>query len=161
MLATFPLVAGVENSRLMFNMVFFMVIGSVLVQGVTLMPLARKLGLARKFRSKSRVPVELETVEGVNYDLHEFEVADNSVLVGMTLAEAKLPPGALVTMIRRGKGFIPACGSTVVEAGDDLVVMGAAEKLHELSEKYFPDSGYEDKHQLPGFWKKQIFKRNQ
>ena len=160
-LATFPLVAGVENSRLMFNMVFFMVIGSVLVQGVTLMPLARKLGLARAFRSKSRIPVELETVEGVNYDLHEFEVSESSVLVGMTLAEAKLPPGALVTMIRRGKGFIPACGSTVVEAGDDLVVMGAAEKLHELSEKYFPDSGYAEKHQLPGFLKKEIFKRGQ
>jgi len=159
-LATFPLVARVENSKLMFNMVFFMVIGSVLAQGITLMPLARKLGLARAFRSKSRVPVEVETMDGVNYDLHEFEVGSGSLLVGMTLAEAKLPPGALVTMIRRGKGFIPACGSTVIEEGDDLVVMGAPEKLYELSEKYFPDSGYAEKHQLPGFLKKEIFKRN-
>ena len=159
-LATFPLVAGVENSRLMFNMVFFMVIGSVLAQGITLMPLARKLGLAQAFRSKSRVPVEVETMDGVNYDLHEFEVGSGSILVGMTLAEAKLPPGALVTMIRRGKGFVPACGSTVIESGDDLVVMGAPEKLFELSEKYFPDSGYAEKHQLPGFLKKKIFRRN-
>ena len=159
-LATFPLVAGVANSKLMFNMVFFMVIGSVLVQGVTLMPLARKLKLARNARSKSRVPVELETVEGVNYDLHEFEVDSSSVLVGMTLAEAKLPPGALVSMIRRGKGFVPACGCTIIEAGDDLVVMGAPEKLHELSEKYFPESGYAQKHEVPRFLKKNIFTRN-
>lgn len=158
-LATFPLVAGVANSRLMFNMVFFMVIGSVLVQGVTLMPLARKLKLARACRAKSRIPVEIETVEGVNYDLHEFEVAANSPLVGVTLAEAKLPPGALVTMIRRGKGFVPACGNTVIEAGDDLVVMGAAEKLRELSERYFPESGYSEKHELPGFMKQNLFNR--
>ena len=143
----------------MFNMVFFMVIGSVLAQGVTLMPLARKLGLARSCRTKSRVPVEMETVDGVNYDLHEFEVAPESPLVGLTLAEAKLPPGALVTMIRREKGFIPACGNTVIEAGDDLVVMGASEKLHELSERYFPESGYSEKHELPGFLKKNLFNR--
>jgi cell volume regulation protein A len=104
--------------------------------------------------------VELETVEGVNYDLHEFEVDPSSPLVGMTLAEAKLPPGALVSMIRRGKGFVPACGSTVIEKGDDLVVMGAPEKLHELSEKYFPESGYAQKHEVPRFLKKNIFTRN-
>ena len=159
-LATFPLVAGVANSKLMFNMVFFMVIGSVLMQGVTLMPLARKLGLARNCRSKSRVPVELETLEGANYDLHEFEVAPGSSLIGLTLAEAKLPPGALVTMIRRGKGFIPACGTTIVEEGDDLVVMGAPDKLHELADKYFPESGYAQKHQVPDFLKKKLFVKN-
>ena len=157
-LATFPLVAGVEHSRLMFNMIFFMVIGSVLVQGVTLMPFARKLDLARAFAPKKRAPVEMETVDGANYDLHEFEVGSSSILIGKTLAEAKLPPGALVTMIRRGKGFVPACGSTMIEAGDDLVVMGAPDKLRAVSQQYFPECAYEEKQELPDFFDKSIFK---
>ena len=157
-LATFPLVAGIENSKSMFNMVFFIVIGSVLVQGMTLMPLARRLNLARAFSPKSRAPVEMETVDGVNYDLHEFEVCKGSDLVGKSLAEAKLPPGALVTMIRRGKGFIPACGSTRIEEGDDLVIMGAPDKLHAVSQQYFPDCAYQEKQELPGFLEKSIFK---
>ena len=160
-LATFPLAAGVEGSKVMFNVVFFMVIGSVLVQGMTLMPLARRLGLARPFAAKKRAPVEMETVEGANYELHEFEVKSDSPLAGVTLAQAKLPPGALVTMIRRGSGFMPACGSTVIEAGDDLVVMGAPDKLHALARLYFPDSEYEEKQELTHILKKNIFKRAQ
>lgn len=158
-LATFPLVAGIENSKLMFNMIFFMVIGSVLAQGVTLMPLARRLGLARAFAPKSRVPVEMETVEGANYDLHEFEVAEASPLAGLTLAEAKLPPGALVTMIRRKGGFVPATGNTRIEVGDDLVVMGAPEKLRALSHLYFPECAYEEKQDLHHLVGKKIFKK--
>lgn len=157
-LATFPLVSGVANAKSMFNVVFFIVIGSVLVQGMTLMPLARRLNLARAFSPKSRAPVEMETVDGVNYDLHEFEVGNDSVLVGKTLAEAKLPPGALVTMIRRGKGFIPACGSTRIEGGDDLVIMGSPDKLHAVSQQYFPDCAYQERQDLPDFFDKSIFK---
>ena len=81
-------------------------------------------------------------------------------MIGLTLAEAKLPPGALVTMIRRGKGFIPACGTTIIEEGDDLVVMGAPDKLRELAEKYFPESGYSQKHQVPDILKKKLFVKN-
>ena len=99
----------------------------------------------------------METLEGANYELHEFEVAPGSPLAGCSLAQAKLPPGALVTMIRRGEKFMPACGSTVIEAGDDLVVMGAPDKLHALSQLYFPESEYSSKQEIPGFLKKNIF----
>lgn len=153
-LATFPLVSGVSNSGYMFNMIFFMVIGSVLVQGVTLMPLARRLGLAKTFVPKSRSPLEMETVAGVNHDLHEFEVEKSSALAGVTLAEAQLPPGVLVTLIRRGKNFLPASGSSRIEEGDGLLVIGTPEKLRELSEKFFPGNDYLGHQELPIFKKK-------
>lgn len=154
-LATFPLVRGVPNSGFMFNMIFFMVIGSVLVQGVTLMPLARRLGLSRPFVSRSRSPLEMETVAGVNHDLHEFEVNSSSALAGVTLAEAKLPPGVLVTLIRRGKNFVPASGSSRIEAGDGLLVIGTPEKLRELAKEFFPGNDYTGHPSLPFFAKKQ------
>ena len=152
-LATFPLAAGVDHSSYMFNMIFFMVIGSILVQGRSLMPLARKLGLTRPFVARSRAPLELETISGVNYRLHEFEVTPACVLAGVTLAEAKFPPGVLVTLIRRGGGFIPAGGSTRIENGDGLLVIGMPEKLRILVENFFPDSDYSEDDEL------QIFKK--
>ena len=153
-LATFPLAAGVIHSSYMFNMIFFMVIGSILVQGRTLMPLARKLGLTRPFVARSRAPLELETVSGMNYRLHEFDVTPACVLAGVTLAEAKLPPGVLVTLIRRNGGFIPPGGSTRIENGDGLLVIGTPEKLETLVEHFFPDSDYSENEEL------QIFKKS-
>ena len=153
-LATFPLVHGVPNSNYMFNMIFFMVIGSVLIQGITLMPLARRLGLAKPFVAKSKSPLEMETVAGVNHDLHEFEVEDSSILAGVTLAEAQLPPGVLVTLIRRGKNFLPASGASRIERGDGLLVIGTPEKLREMSEKFFPGNDYHGHQELPIFKKK-------
>lgn len=152
-LATFPLAAGVSHSSYMFNMIFFMVIGSILVQGRTIMPLARKLNLTRPFVARSRPPLELETMSGVNYRLHEFDVTPACVLAGVTLAEAKLPPGVLVTLIRRGGGFIPPGGSTRIESGDGLLVIGTPEKLKSLVEHFFPDSDYSENEELEIFKK--------
>ena len=118
------------------------------------MPLARKLGLTRPFVARSRAPLELETVSGMNYRLHEFEVTPACVLIGVTLAEAKLPPGVLVTLIRRNGGFIPPGGSTRIENGDGLLVLGTPEKLETLVEHFFPDSDYSENEEL------QIFKKS-
>ena len=152
-LATFPLAAGVTHSSYMFNMIFFMVIGSILIQGRTIMPLARMLKLTKPFVARSRPPLELETISGVNYRLHEFEVTPACVLAGVTLAEAKLPPGVLVTLIRRGGGFIPPGGSTRIESGDGLLVIGTPEKLKSLVEHFFPDSDYSENEELEIFKK--------
>ena len=152
-LATFPLAAGVAHSDFMFNMIFFMVIGSILVQGRTLMPLARKLKLTRPFTPRSRPPLELETMSGVNYRLQEFEVTPDCVLAGVTLAEAKFPQGVLVPLIRRNGGFIPPGGGTRIENGDGLLVIGTPEKLKVLVEHFFPNSDYSEDDELEIFKK--------
>ena len=60
-LATFPLAYGVGSAKLYFNLIFFMVLVSMLIQGMTLMPLAKLLKLDKPFSGRERMPLELES----------------------------------------------------------------------------------------------------
>ena len=138
-LATFPLAFGVEDSQLMFRLIFFMVILSVIIQGWTLMPVARWLKVDKTVAaSRGRAPLELEIMHGnCDQEMQEFEVSENSVLAGKTLAEIAFPAGVLVTMIRRNDRFIPAHGNTQIFAGDGLLVMAERRLIDNLEKKYF------------------------
>ena len=139
MLATFPLAMGVEDAQLMFRLIFFMVILSVIIQGWTLMPVARWLKMDKAVAAnRERAPLELEIMHGnCDQEMREFEVAGNSELVEKNLAQIAFPAGVLVTMIRRGERFIPAHGNTVIHAGDGLLVMAEGKLLNNLEKKYF------------------------
>ncbi len=142
-LATFPLVAGVENSVLLFDVVFFIVIASVLLQGKTLMPVARLLHLDRPLSDRTKLPLELEESAGLNSEMYEFSVHEGSKLVGKTLAEIGLPPGALVMLIRRGAQFVLPRGNTAIAAADGVVVMADREMLAKLAVEYFDEKGFD------------------
>ncbi len=142
-LATFPLVAGVAEAKALFYIVFFVVVASVLIQGKTLMPLARLLKLDRPLSDKSRIPLELEVSNNLNGEMTEFDVLDDSNLVGRSLAEIKFPQGALVMLIRRGDHFVLPHGNTVVEANDGLVIMADDETLKKIAAEFFPHSDYD------------------
>ncbi len=139
-LATFPLAAGVENADLMFRLIFFMVLISVLLQGRLLMPLAHMLKLAKTDAGNSEpAPLELEVTHGsAGQEMHEYKVAADSALAGKTLAEINFPAGVLVTMIRREKSFIPPNGNTLIRAGDGMLIMAETRLLREVAEAHFP-----------------------
>jgi cell volume regulation protein A len=118
-LATFPLTEAYPDARLVFDLVFFVVLLSVAVQGPTIAPLARRLGLAAERRSTA-------TVMGLDHvaaDLAELELDDASPVVGCRLEEHPMPPGARVSLIVRGRESVVPDGATVLEAGDVLVVI--------------------------------------
>ena len=138
-LATFPLVADVQDAQLMFNMVFFLVLSSVILQGRTLMPMAKLLKLDSPLSDRSRAPLELEHTDEISGETHEFDVTENSSAVDKTLAELNLPHTVLVMLIRRNKKFILARGSTRVHLGDGLLMMGDREHLQDVAVKFFPD----------------------
>lgn len=140
-LATFPLAAGVANADLMFRLIFFMVIMSILLQGWLLMPVARWLDLAKTAkRSYSPAPLELEvTHNSANQEMREFHVPENHPFAGKTLAEIRLPQGVLVTMLRRENSFIPPRGDTTIQAGDGMLIMAEISILREISKQYFTD----------------------
>ena len=138
-LATFPLVANVENAGLMFNMVFFIVLSSVILQGRTLMPMAKLLKLDKPLHDRSRAPLELEHTDEISGETHEFDVTENSSAMDKTLAELNLPHTVLVMLIRRNKKFILARGNTKIHLGDGMLMMGDRETLEEVASKFFPD----------------------
>lgn len=131
MLATFPLMYQVENADLLFNIVFLIVLISVVLQGKTLMPLARLLGLDKPLRVSPRVPLEFENTGTMSGDMREFEMLHGAPPIGRKLAELGLPRGALVLLIRRGTGFVVPHGNTRILEGDGLMVLAEPDVLEQ------------------------------
>lgn len=143
MLATFPLAANVPNARMIFNLVFFIVLASILIQGSTLMPLARRLGLSCPTDDRARAPLELEiTDERGDSEMFEFAVSAEAEFVGRSVAELGLPHGALILLVRRDGKFFPPGGGSKIEAGDGLLIMGRGGVMGEVHQKFFPEADY-------------------
>ncbi len=120
-LATFPATAGVAAGGTIFNLVFFVVVVSALLQGTTIGPLAKRLGLVVDRPAWQSIAEAVE-LEDVDVDLIEIEVTDDLALVGTRLSENPPPEGMLITtMIRDHKAAIPT-PDTVFASGDVLMV---------------------------------------
>ncbi|MBP5234335.1 MAG: potassium/proton antiporter [Planctomycetes bacterium] len=124
MLATFPLMAGAPEAGLLFNIVFFIVILSIVLQGATIMPLARWLGVDAPLSASPRAPLMFEHTGNMDGQTRNFTLPGDSPLAGCPLSRAGLPHGALVLLIRREGRFIPPNGSTVLRGGDELMIIG-------------------------------------
>ncbi len=122
-LATFPLLAGVPNAALIFNVVFFVVLISVLIQGTSIPFVAKWLNVNAPFIRKARFPIELEQREGVDAELLDYIVPFNGKSVGKAIYELNMPVDSLVVLVCRNEKFIIAKGSTVIEGGDVLLAL--------------------------------------
>ncbi|MDO5554217.1 MAG: potassium/proton antiporter [Planctomycetia bacterium] len=121
-LATFPAIAGVEDSVKMFHIVFFAVLSSIVIQGKTLLPLAQYLKLDKVDNERLRAPIEFEETGNSKARMYEFHVQSTTHIAGKTLAELALPDDTLVLLIRRNNRFIVPKGKTIIEPDDDLLV---------------------------------------
>ena len=127
--ATYPLIAGVPDAKTIFNLVFFVVFISVLLQGTTIPAISRWLGVASPLVTRFRYPIEYNPTADVKNELAEVPVPAGSPVAGRTLVEIQLPAGALIVLIRRSdETFVPR-GGTQIEAGDTLLVLAEREPL--------------------------------
>jgi len=124
-LATFPYMAGYAHSDTMFDIVFFIVLTSVILQGGTLMTVARWLGVDEPLVARPQYPIEFERREGVQSETREVDITPGAAAVGRSLSELGLPADALVLLIRRGPSFIVPRGHTTVEAFDTLLLLAS------------------------------------
>ncbi len=130
--ATYPIVAGVENGRLIFNVVFMVTLISLLVQGTTVSGAANLLGLA--FEEKEPL-FKMGIPDSIKSNFTEIEVTESTLEGGSTLRDIVLPDNTLVVMIfRRGEYFVPR-GNTSLEAGDKLLVVSDRDE-NELRQVY-------------------------
>jgi cell volume regulation protein A len=128
-LATFPLLANVSNSELIFDVVFFVVLVSVLIQGTSISWISKKLGLNEPLKRKLRYPLEFEQHEGVDADLLEFMVPFAGAAVGKKLYDLGFPKDSLAVLVGRGEKFIVAKGSTVLQEGDVVLALVSKKDL--------------------------------
>jgi potassium/hydrogen antiporter len=136
-LAMFPMMAGVAHAEQVFNMVFFVVIASVLLQGKLLPQIAEWLKLNDTYSPRSRPPLEFEHTEpGIKADMVDIAIPPLSEVVGKRLLEMQLPHGVLITLIQKESGefFIPD-GGTVLQANDHVLVLGESQYLEEIQRR--------------------------
>jgi cell volume regulation protein A len=122
-LATFPVIAGLPGSAEFFNIVFFAVLISTLLQGPTFEPLAERLGMTTQ---ESALPAPLAdptTTRRLGAEVIEFRVRPGDAVVGRVVRELQLPREALLNVIIRDDQAIPPRGSSRIEAGDRLHVL--------------------------------------
>jgi cell volume regulation protein A len=122
-LATFPVIDGIPEGRLIFDIAFFAVLLSTLLQGATVEPLARALGLTTNEPATPRSLIEVGTIRRLGAEVLEFPVAPGDALAGRLVNEAGLPREALVSVIVRGEQALLPRGSTEIEAGDRLHIL--------------------------------------
>ena len=119
--ATYPMLAGIDQSETIFHIVFFIVLTSILLQGTTLQPLAQWLQLEEKIAKKKAQAISLS--EDVKSVLLELEVTPAATAAGKKIVELGFPKGSLIVLISRKNQYMTPRGDTVIEAGDKLLVM--------------------------------------
>ena len=122
-LATFPVISGVPHSLEFFNIVFFAVAISTLVQGATFEPLAQALGTTSAEPALPRPLAETGTIRRLGAEVVEYVVGERDSIAGGRVRQLGLPREALVNVIVRGDEAIPPRGSTRIEPGDRLHVL--------------------------------------
>jgi cell volume regulation protein A len=122
-LATFAVTAGVQGSLELFNIVFFAVLISTVLQGATFEPLARRLGVTTDEPALPEPLAESGTIRKLGAEVMDYPVGPEDAVVGRRLRELGLPREAVVTVIVREGQAIPPRGSAVIRAGDVLHVL--------------------------------------
>lgn len=131
-LATFPWLAGVENAALFFNVAFFIVLVSLLIQGWTIAPTARLLGL--------HVPLDTARVQRIDIDLpgaHDYEIVSycvgrNTTAAGQTVKQLALPETSRVICLAREGSVLPYRDWGTLRAGDHISLLARQNELPSL-----------------------------
>lgn len=119
-LATYPFVYQIENATLIFNIVFFIVLFSILIQGTSLSPMARLLKVTADLPKKmSQAPLSSPLIPQT---LKQHYLEDGEYIIGKSLAELALPSEFLVLLVKRNDEYKKPTGSTIFKKGDLLVI---------------------------------------
>ncbi|OPY52085.1 MAG: Na(+)/H(+) antiporter 1 [Methanosaeta sp. PtaU1.Bin060] len=141
-LATFPLISGIDKADMIFNVVFFVVLTSVIVQGSTIPFAARRLGVETPLESSSEIPDEPQEKD-VWDSLVELKVFPESAAAGKQIADLNIPDDTWLAVLRRDGHPMRPSGSTILQAGDIIIVQSSGqslEKLRSLVEETIGDS---------------------
>jgi potassium/hydrogen antiporter len=121
--ATYPLLAGAEKAHMIFNIVFFVSITSVIVQGTSLPVIAKWLKLTLPEELKKRTRTDMVLTEGIKSLLTELVIPDNGVVAGKQIVQLGLPKTTLISFILRGNNYIIPDGSTILQKNDKLFIL--------------------------------------
>ncbi len=133
-LATFVLSSQVDDAKLIFDAVFFVVVVSTIVQGSTLERVAGALDLLSPAPPPAVAPLEVGPESKL--DLVDFAVAANHAIAGAAVRETGLPRDAIIAVVIRDGHALPPRGSTMIHAGDLLYVLAPHAMRREVDDVF-------------------------
>lgn len=121
--ATYPLLAGIEKADMMFNIVFFISVTSILIQGTTLSLVAKWLNVGLPEQAKKLSATDMLLAENPKAEMREILIKPDFFAVDKKIVELGFPKNAIIAMIKRDDSYITPNGSTKIEAQDTLIVL--------------------------------------
>jgi potassium/hydrogen antiporter len=132
--ATYPLLAGIERADTIFNIVFFISVSSVLVQGTTLPLVAKWLHVSLPEKAKPLSPVDRLFHETIKSEMAEISIDGTKDIIGKRIVDLHFPKKAIIVMIQRDGRYIIPSGSTELMQNDKLIIV--AEDGESIKEVY-------------------------
>jgi cell volume regulation protein A len=132
--ATYPLLAGAEKANIIFDIVFFVSLTSVLVQGTSLPLVAKWLKLTLPEELKKRTQTDMALTESIKSLLTEITIEEGNPVAGKQIFQLGMPKTTLIAFIFRDNKYVTPNGSTVIRENDKLFVL--SENSNSLVEVY-------------------------
>jgi cell volume regulation protein A len=128
--ATYPMIAQIPHARIMFNIVFFITILSLMVQGTSVSWFARLLGLARPQRADRKLDdFSMDFADDIKSSMMQITVTDAMLQHGHKLLNLPLHDKALVVMVKRDDNYFIPRGNTELKTMDKLLVICENDKI--------------------------------
>ncbi|HDZ15671.1 MAG TPA: potassium/proton antiporter, partial [Pricia sp.] len=121
--ATYPLLAGIDKAGMIFNIVFFISVTSVLIQGTTLSLVAKWLNVDLPEEAKILTPTDELLAENPKTAMKEIEITAQCYAVDKKVVELGFPKNAIIAMIKRNGNYVVPNGATKIEPRDTLIVL--------------------------------------
>jgi potassium/hydrogen antiporter len=131
-MATYPLVAGIARAEYIFNLVFFVAVTSLMIQGTSISMVAKWLGLISP-EEKKHDQIEHSSTATLKNNMSTINVPVD--FIQKNIVDLKLPQDLLIVLIERKGSVIIPRGGTQIEPSDKLMVVAEKESLNQLKEK--------------------------
>ncbi len=129
--ATYPLTAGIAVADEIFNIVFFVALVSVMIQGTFFIPIAKKLKLVGEEEAVLKTFTDYSGE--IQAELLEMEILRSSNMAGKAIMDLDIPSNILIVVIKRNGKLITPSGATVLKEGDLIMLAGDNKVLLEIS----------------------------
>ena len=121
--ATYPLLAGIEKSSMIFNIVFFISMSSVMIQGTTLPAVAKLFHVSLPEKIRRRSPLDIALSDDFKSEFIEIEINAASPASKKKVMDLGFPKKSLIVLINRNNKYLTPNGSTIIEPGDKLLIL--------------------------------------